>query len=210
VSGGALSGSTGDKFFVSGGGGTINWNGTIGSAANHSVNISNRTGGAITFGALITDSGTGVLCDNNDVGGTGTVTFNGGLSINTGTNAGFTATNGGVVNATQNNTSIVNTIATTTGTALNVASTTIGGSGLTFRSISANGAANGIVLNNSGSSGLLTVTGNSSGGCGGVVTTHAVGTAATVTIPVSGDCTGGTIKTAPSQEPLSRMPTEFR
>jgi hypothetical protein len=53
-----------------------------------------------------------------------------------------------------------------------VANTTIGGSGLTFRSISANGAANGIVLNSTGSSGGLTVTGNGGGtadGSGGLI-----------------------------------------
>ncbi len=66
-----------------------------------------------------------------------------------------------------------NTIDTTTGTALNVANTTIGGSGLTFESISAGtvggSAGDGIVLDATGSSGGLTVTGTGTAGSGGTI-----------------------------------------
>ena len=82
-----------------------------------------RTGGTVIFNGSITDTGQGVFLNAN----TGsTITFNGGLSLRTTTNPGFTATGGGMVSATQNNTTIVNIITTTTGTALNVTNTTSG------------------------------------------------------------------------------------
>ena len=150
---------TGGCFLLSGGSGAFNINATITSTVGRSVSISGRGTGVVTFSRAITDTGTGILLDNNDQSGVATITFTGGLNLSTGANAAFAATNGGTVNATQDNTTIVNTLTTTTGTALNVNGTTIGGSGLTFRSISSNGAANGIFLNNTGAGGL-TVTGN--------------------------------------------------
>lgn len=173
INGGALSGATNAEFDVNGGNATISYPGTITNSSGRVVSVTNLTGGTVTFSGGISDtggSGTGILCDNNDQGGTGTVNFTGGLNLSTGANAAFTATNGGIVNATQNNTSIVNTLTTSTGTALNVANTTIGGSGLTFRSISVNGATNGILLNTTGSSGGLTVTGSGgTDGSGGTI-----------------------------------------
>ena len=137
---------------------------SISSNAGRSVDVSNRTGGSVTFNGPITDTGQGIRLSTN----TGsTVTFAGGLSLSTGPNDAFTATGGGTVVATQNNTSIVNTLATTTGTTLTVTDTTIGAAGLTFRSISANGAASGIVLDATGASGGLTVTGTGSTALGG-------------------------------------------
>jgi hypothetical protein len=168
---GAISGATGDDFFVSAGTGVITYGGTITNNSAHSVNVQNKTGGSVTFSGLITDTAgsTGVLLSAN----TGaTMNFTGGLSLTTTTNAAFTATGGGTVNATQNNTTIVNTLTTTTGTALNVANTTIGSSGLTFRSITANTASGnpGIVLNTTGATAGLTVTGQSTtAGSGGTI-----------------------------------------
>ncbi|MBK9607089.1 MAG: Ig-like domain repeat protein [Betaproteobacteria bacterium] len=140
---GALSGSTGVAFGVSGSTATVGYAGSI----------TNATGGI----SLTSNTG-------------GTINFTGGMNLSTGANPAFTATGGGTVSATQNNTSIVNTLATTTGTALNVANTTIGASGLTFRSISANGGAKGIILNTTGSSGAFTVTGTgTTAGTGGTI-----------------------------------------
>ena len=147
---------------------------TISSNAGRSIDIQNRTGGTVTFGGPITDTGQGIFLNAN---GLSTIAFTGGLTLNTGANPAFTATAGGTVTATQNNTTIVNTITTTTGVGLQVANTTIGAAGLTFRSISVNGAANGIVLSNTGSAGGLTVTGN-----GGTCT------------PAAPTCTGGRIQ----------------
>lgn len=167
ISGGALSGATGNSFDVNGGTATISYAGTIASGSAHSVSVTGRTGGTMTFSGAITDTDTGITLTTN----TGaTINFTGGLSLSTGANPAFTATGGGTVNATQNNTSIINTLTTTTGTALNVANTTIGASGLTFRSISSNGGSNtGIILNTTGSSGGLTVTGTGSAGSGGTI-----------------------------------------
>lgn len=175
---GALSGSTGDTFFVSGQNGTFTYNGTIDSGSAHSVNVTGKTGGTVTFGGKVTDTDTGVTLTSN----TGaTINFTGGMALNTNANAAFTATGGGTVSATQNNTTILNTLQTTTGTALNVANTTIGASGLTFRSINVTGdntnPADGIILNNTGVSGGLTISGN-----GGSCT------------PALSTCTGGTIQ----------------
>lgn len=150
---------------------------TISSTVGRSVAVSGRTGGNVSFSGAITDTGTGISLTTN----TGAqINFTGGLNLSTGANAAFNATGGGTVNVTQNNTTIVNTLATTTGTALTVQNTNIGGSGLTFRSISANGAANGLVLNTTGASGGLTVTGdaalaiNSTGGTIQSTTGHGV------------------------------------
>jgi hypothetical protein len=138
--------------------------------------VTNRRAGAantVSFGGAISDTGTGINLDNDDVA---TISFSANLSLSTGTSNAFTAINGGTVTVT----GAVNTIATGTGIALRIDGTTIGASDVTFRSISSNGAANGIVLNSTGSSGNLVVTGNSAGTCG---------TAAT-----EADCTGGTIQ----------------
>jgi hypothetical protein len=203
---GALSGSSGVAFAVTGGNATVSYAGTISNAANRVVSINGRTGGALTLSGSITDTGAGIVVQNN-TGGTiaftgsskslttggvnalnlsantgAAVNFTGGgLAITTTTGAGFTATGGGTVQVTGAN----NVIASGTGVALNVQNTTIGGTGLTFRSISANGAANGIVLNNTGILGGLQVTGNG--------TTHGSGGAIVNTVGADGAVAGNGI-----------------
>jgi hypothetical protein len=175
LAGGTLSGASGNAFDVTGAGtANITYSGTISNTAGaRLINISGKTGGTVAFSGAV--SGTGSSTGINLATNTGaTINFTGGINLNA-ANAGFAATGGGTVSATQNNSTIVNTITTTTGTALNVANTTIGGSGLTFRSISSNGAANGILLNATGAGGL-TVTGNG-GSCSTAVS-----------------CTGGAIQ----------------
>ena len=160
---GAISGASGADVLISGGTANFTYAGSINNTSGRSVDIQSRTGGTATFSGAITDTANGIFLNSN----TGSsINFTGGLNLSTTTNNAFTATGGGTVNATQNNTSIVNTLTTTTGTALNFSSTTIGGSGLTFRSISSNGAANGISLVSLGG-GSLTVTGDGSGHANG-------------------------------------------
>lgn len=191
ASAGAISGASGADVLVSGGTANLTFAGSINNTSGRSVDIQNRTGGSVTFSGAITDTASGIFLNAN----TGSsINFTGGLNLSTGSSNAFTATGGGTVNATQNNTSIVNTLTTTTGTALNISSTTIGGSGLTFRSISSSGATNGISLNTTGNSGGLTITGNSSGAGGGTITINPVGTAASFTAPDTADLTGGTIQ----------------
>ncbi|MBS1791479.1 MAG: DUF11 domain-containing protein, partial [Acidobacteria bacterium] len=195
---GATNDPTGNDVTINQGNANVTISATLTkSSTGRIADVTNRTGGTVGFsGALSCSSGcTGVNLNTN----TGsTINFTGGMSLNTGANPAFTATGGGTVTATQDNTTIINTLTTTTGTGLNVANTSIGGSGLTFRSINTNGATSGIILNNTGTgvgNGGLTVTGNSAGMCGGSVTnTTTPGTPATVTAPVTADCTGGTIQ----------------
>ncbi|WP_232375596.1 hypothetical protein [Mesorhizobium comanense] len=156
------------------GGGSVNFD------ANSSINrndgglgivVTSNAGGTINFGGstktLSTGTNNAVDLTNN---GGATINFtNGGLAITTSSGTGFNATGGGTVTVQGTG----NTITSTTGTALNVVNTTIGGSGLTFQSISSNGAANGIVLNNTGlaaGNGGLTVTGTgTTAGSGGTI-----------------------------------------
>lgn len=164
---GSLSAASGDSFVVSGGAATISYSGSIASGSAHSINIGGMaSGGSVAFSGGITDTDAGITLTNN----TGaTINFTGGLSLSTGANDAFTATGGGTVTATQNNTSIVNTLTTTTGQALKVQNTTIGGSGLTFRSITSNGGTNnGVTLDTTGA-GPFTVTGNGTAASGGTI-----------------------------------------
>jgi uncharacterized repeat protein (TIGR01451 family) len=166
------------------------------TAAGRSVEVTNSGsaaagGNQIVFSGAIDDNGLGINLDNNDAGNGATITFSGGLDIDSTTNTGFNAINGGTVNVTGSN----NTIDTTTATALNVANTTIGASDLTFQRISSSGGtAAGIVLNTTGSSGGLHVTGTGSAGSGGTIANKTGGDIASGTAP--GTWTGGTVGTA--------------
>jgi VCBS repeat-containing protein len=142
------------------------------TAAGRSVEVTNSGSGAVggnqfVFGGLITDPGLGINLDNNDQSGNGaTISFSGGLNINSTVNRGFTATNGGTIVVTGS----TNTITSTTGTALQVVNTIIGANDLTFRSISSNGGTDtGIILDNTGSAGGLHVPGSGGPGSGGTI-----------------------------------------
>jgi putative ubiquitin-RnfH superfamily antitoxin RatB of RatAB toxin-antitoxin module len=172
--GSSIANATGTDFNINAGTANVTYNGTITDDVGQLVVVSNTTGGTKSF--------TGAISDGNDGDGSGisltsntgaTISFTGGLTLSTGANAAFTATGGGTVNVTQNNTSIVNTITTSGGMGLNIANTTIGGSGVTFRSITAGtgvgSAGTGIILDSTGSSGGLTVTGTGSTSSGGTI-----------------------------------------
>ncbi len=155
---GGLTGLSGDDLLIDGGNVVIvhPTTYTINNTSGRSIHVRNRSGANnVTFQCPITDSGTGILLDNNDGA---TVSFTGGLTLSG--SATFSAINGGTVEATQNNSTIVNTINLPNSTALMVRDTTIGPAGLTFRSISSGASSNvGISLENTGSTGGLTVTG---------------------------------------------------
>ena len=130
-------------------------------------------GNQIVFSGAIDENSLGINLDNNDLNNGATITFTGGLDIDSTTNTGFNATNGGTVNVTASS----NTIDTTSGVALNVTNTNIGLGDLNFLRISSNGAASGIILNNTGTTagthGGLMVTGDAGSavnGSGGVIT----------------------------------------
>lgn len=161
-------------------GGSVTINDNLSSTSlSTGINVSNCTGGTITFaGATKTMNTPGSNPVNLATNTGSTINFTGGgLAITSTTATGFNATGGGTISVTTgaNN----NTIVSTTGTALNVVNTTIGAGGLNFRSIAANGAASGIILNSTGSGGL-TVSGDGGGSnnnSGGVIqntTSHGV------------------------------------
>lgn len=185
MNGGALSGSVGTEFTISGGNANVTYAGTITHDTAGLVNVTGATGGTKSF--------TGAISDGNDADGGGIsltnntgaiISFSGGVQVSTSTTTAFTATGGGTVSVTGGN----NTLSSVSATALNITNTTIGASDLNFVSITSgnNTAAadpvNGIVLNNSGSSGGLTVTGT------GASTS---GTAGTIAASLG---TGGTIQ----------------
>lgn len=148
---------------------------TISNTGGRAVEVTNSGsaaagGNQIVFSGAVDENGQGINLDNNDTSNGATITFSGGLDIDSGANTGFNAVNGGTIVVTGAN----NTIDTTIGTALNIANTNIGTADVTFRSISANGAVNGIVLNNTGTTagthGGLTVTGTgTTNGSGGII-----------------------------------------
>lgn len=168
---GALSGHTGVSFLMSGGTGSVTYNGTVAkTSAGNIIDIQNKTGGTVDFNGGVTASASGGILLNNNTGAT--FSFDGGLNLSTATGAAFTATAGGTVTASQNNTTIVNQVTTSSGAAINIANTTIGAAGVTFRSINVNGASKGIILNNTGSGGFsITGTGTTAGSGGTIQNT---------------------------------------
>jgi hypothetical protein len=183
---GTIGGAMGIAVDVDGGNGSIMYPGALNNGPGQTADITNRTGGSVTFSGPIADSadtGGGITLSGNSGGSTTfsnaskaintgsgeavamvssdghALTFSGGgLNIDTTSGAGINAANSGTLTVTGTN----NTIDTTTGTAINVNNTNIGGgaSGTTFKSVSSNGAPSGIVLNNTGAAARLSVTGN--------------------------------------------------
>ncbi|MBK8424516.1 MAG: hypothetical protein IPL27_00465 [Lewinellaceae bacterium] len=193
ASGSNITGTTTTGFNVNQGSGSITYNGAITNTAGSAVSVTSRTGGTVAFTGNINSSGggTGITVGSNSGGAivnfsgstksissgsstgvnltsnTGaTINFtNGGLAITTTSGTGFSATGGGTVTVQGTG----NSINSSSATALNVNATTIGGSGLTFQSISSSGTSKGISLNTTGSGGL-TVTGTSTtDGTGGTI-----------------------------------------
>ena len=164
---GALSSTTSDALYVSGGSAGINYSGTItegASGTGHSVDIIGKISGTVALSGAVNDSGAGILLNAN----TGaTINLTGGVVVNSGANTAFTATGGGTVTVT----GASNTLTTTSGGGLNVANTTIGAAGLTFLKIASGAGANdGIILDTTGAFGGLTVTGSgTTANSGGVI-----------------------------------------
>ena len=158
---------------TSGSSGTLSDAATINQTAKETtvdaLAVSGATGGTVDQTGAIT--GAVDLTGSGSPSYTGaTVNVSGALTASTGALEAFEATGGGTVNVT----GATNTLATTTATALDVENTTIGGSGLTFESISAGSAsaapANGIYLIGTGTTGGLTVTGSgTTSGSGGTI-----------------------------------------
>lgn len=183
----------GAAFEVNGGEGTVSMSGIITNSAGDSIYVHNISDGSVTFLGEVTDTGSGVLVENNTggeinflstmtlmtdtdeavflTGNTGaTVDFNGQLAITTTSGDGFTATGGGTVNVSGS----TNTISTQAGTGLIIQDMTIGGSGVAFQSVSVDGADHGIHLeDNDGGTVTVGETGNDPGDGGTLANTDA-------------------------------------
>jgi len=185
--------TTGTAFSNSDTGGSsanLDINANFASTTGRLILIQGRTGNNVFLSGNLTSTGTGILVQNNFGSGVtfsgsskslstgnnsavtiinnlGTVTFSGGgLTINTTSGTGFSASGGTSLTVTGPN----NTISTTTGTALNVANNPIAATGLNFRSITSIGGSNtGIILDTTGASGGLIVSGSGTAGSGGAI-----------------------------------------
>ena len=185
-------------FGRSGGTVTLSRNLTATGAAT-GIYMSNNTGGTTTFSGatktLNTGTNAAVTLDNN----TGaTINFTGGgLDIDTTSGTGFTATGGGTVNVSGG----VNTVNTATGQILNWDGITVGGSGVTFASLTATGVVtggDGILLNNVDggtlNGGNVTIAGTTGAGNHGVeIAGGSVATMQFGTVRVDGSVNGNGI-----------------
>jgi hypothetical protein len=157
-------------------------------ALQRSLVIDGNSGGTVSVNGGITDTGEGILVQNNtggsfrisgqadlDTGANDAVTILNNsnsntrfdnLQINTTSGDGFVATNSDTIELTGN----ANTIETTTGIALNLNDVEVGGLSANFRSITANGGANGAIVLNDVRGSFVTVGANgSSAGDGGSI-----------------------------------------
>jgi|GEM_PF-6294277 len=175
LGGGSLTGATQTALHVDDGNATINYAGSVTSAAGQRpVLISNRTGGTVALTGAVNSTGLGVQISNNSAGAL--TRFAGGMNLATGVNPAFAVTNGGGIEVCDENPcnpgstgALINTLNTTTATALNVDNVVIGANGMEFRSISSNGAVNAIVLSSTGTQGGLRVKGSGVAGSGGLI-----------------------------------------
>lgn len=187
ISGGDISGSAGNAFDVNQGAANVTYAGTINNGAARAVEVTNRTGGTVSLGGAVVDSGatnSGIFLDNND---SGTVQFTSTVDITGTSGAGvtFQNSNGGTAsfadldidNSAVNQTALFATGNTGGGT-LNITTGTVHGGtasaadldntvlGVTlFSASSVGGAPVGIDL--ASTTGSFTVTGNgATGGAG--------------------------------------------
>lgn len=212
----AVSGAAGVAFDLDGGSGDVTYAGSIDDGDGRAVEITGRSGGAVTFSGSVTDAadaGGGIAVSGNTGGSTTfsgaakqldtgaepavtmqassghTLSFTGGgLVIRATSGAGLRAVDGGSIAVTGSG----NRIATTTGTALDVSGTAIATAGVTFQSISATGAPVGIRLDDTGTTagaGSLTVTGDG-GSC--TTSTRATCSGGEIADAAGGDDTGAT------------------
>lgn len=175
INGGDITRAAANAFDVDGGTGDITFAGTIVNSTSRAVEVTARPAGAgdIDMSGAIDEDGTGINLANTG----GTVTFRGGLDIDSVTATGLNAVGGTVEVCADascgSGAPVANTIVTTTGTALDLDGVTIGAPGMTFTSVSAgtagSGPANGIDLDGVDGPGTLRVTGTGSSASGGLI-----------------------------------------
>jgi len=163
ASSGSITAVGGNSIVASSYSGTFTFAGTIThNIATPAVRIISSPSATTTLSGAITASTANATAI--DLNNHGTVNLTGGMALTTTAGSAFQAVSGGVVNVTG-----LNTATSTTGTAVNISGSIIGGSNVTFRSVSATGSINGIVLSNTGAGGFVitgdgTAVNNNSGG----------------------------------------------
>jgi VCBS repeat-containing protein len=184
----STAGATGPLFNVSGGNIGVSYAGPItNTGTGRAVLVDSWSGDDVTddmtFSGFIDENAAGILLNNN--GGVRSITFSGGIDVDTVAGEGFGATSNSITGGLHI-TGTTNDITSISATALRVTNTTIGSSNLNFRNISSgNGTAaadpaSGIILASTGVTGRLIVAGN-----GGVCSSLAT-------------CTGGAIQNTTS------------
>jgi hypothetical protein len=137
---------------------------TIQANSGLAIDLSGGVGMSVDIGDVTVTSSAagGVRLDNN----TGMVNF-ASVNLTTSGGTGFLATNSGTVRIT----GAANSISSTSGEGIHLLNTTIGGTGMTFQSISSTGATNGITLNNVGPNGFTIAGdgGSAQNGSGGTI-----------------------------------------
>jgi Bacterial cadherin-like domain/Putative Ig domain len=189
-----------------------NTNSITSSAGQRTINFSNLGATSVTtIGAGITDNGTGIAVTNSVTGAqvtfTGTqtlstttntavslgtnnsaiISFSGTLGITTSTGTGFSATGSGTINVT--GTANITTGAAAAG--LNLNAITVGGSGITFNTVSTTGATTGINLVSFAAAGTVTVNGGTiTNGTTGISLQGANTSLSLANVTVTGPTTG--------------------
>jgi Bacterial Ig-like domain/Dockerin type I domain/Bacterial Ig-like domain (group 2) len=171
---GSIATSTGRPVLVEGvNGGTVAVSASI-SATGQGILVQNNTGGTVTFSSATQTLNTGTNAAVSLLNNLGaTISFTGGaLDIDVTSGAGFNATGGGWVNVTGAGNTVTSTAG---GRTVNIQNTSIGGSNVTFRSVTGTGAASGVRVENTGTLGGFRITGDgSTAGSGGTITLNAV------------------------------------
>jgi len=156
INGGDVSGAAGTAFDVDMGNNAVIYNGTINNASGRSVEVTGRTGAAVTFGGMITDTGTGIFLDNNGGGSNPVISFAGGIDLDQTAGTSFVATNGGEVRVTDTGV-LTNAVDNTGGKAVEINGVL---TAITFDSLSSTGSATeGVRLANLAAGSSFTVNG---------------------------------------------------
>ncbi len=208
-----IDGALGRAVLIDGGDSTFGVAATVTNAAGLSVEVTNRTGGTLTYSGTVNDTGDGISVHDNSGGNidfTNTLTLNtdasnaidllnntgasmsfSGLDITTTSGNGFEATGGGTLAVT--NTNGTNNIQTDTGVGLNLIGMTLAAANLTFDQIDvANGAGKGINLEDLDGTGGATVNGGTLRTADTAIDVNNAPNAAFSNVTVDNDDTAGT------------------
>jgi hypothetical protein len=178
-----------DGIDIIGGGGNASVGASVSGASGHSVEVTLRSSGTLTFTGAISDQGDGLLlsADTN-----ASINFSGAITAaTTNSHPAFEAVGGGTVTSTSGSSSLSSTGAA----ALEVSDTTIGLGGLAFQAVDAGsspsaGPTDGVILSNTGAGTIAIASGTIQGTTAAAVSAANSGTlrlTAMLLEPSSGD-----------------------